>query len=70
MHSLKNVEGELIEGGDKAEKLGEKWTDSKGQNKVPDEEFIFGELGDGAFFPGDFRVQDVSKKSGDNGTDE
>lgn len=44
--------------------MSETRADGKGEEKIPDEEFIDGRFGDMALFPCDFGVHDVSKDGG------
>ncbi len=64
IYGLKNVEGKIIKWSDKAKELSEKGADKKGGGKVPDKEFVDGSFGEGAFFPSDFRMEEVGKDGG------
>ncbi len=44
--------------------MSEKGADKKGGGEVPDEEFVDGSFGEGAFFPSDFRMKEVGKDGG------
>lgn len=56
--------GEFIDGRDEAEEPGEERTDGKSSNAVPEEKHDDTAFGDGAFFPGDFRMEKISKNGG------
>ena len=40
MKGFRNAEGEIVEWGEKAEKLGKKRAKNEGNRKIPDEEFV------------------------------
>ncbi len=61
---MKNVEGKIIKWSDKAKELSEKGANKKGGGEVPDEEFVDGSFGERAFFPSDFRVEEVGENGG------
>lgn len=60
--SLRDIESEFIEWGDKAEELGEERVDCKSGEEIPDKKFIDSGFGDRAFFPGDFRMKKISNE--------
>lgn len=59
MKVLTNIKGELVGKGEETKKLGEAGADRKGEEKIPDKEFVNGRFGDFAFFPGDFGMEEV-----------
>ena len=69
MDGFADVKSEFVEWSEKAEKLGEPWTNGDSEEGVPDEESDDGMFGDVAFFPGDFRMGDVGDDGGDGGGD-
>ena len=70
MKGRRNVESEIIEGGEKAEKLGEAWGDGDGEHGVPDEKTNDRGFGDLAFFPGDFGMGEVGDDDSNSGSNE
>lgn len=70
MKGRRNVESEIIEGGEKAEKLGEARGDGDGEHSVPDEKTNNRGFGDLAFFPGNSGMSDISNDGGDGRSDE
>ncbi len=70
MEGGRNIEGKIVEGGEKAEKLGEARGDGDGEHGVPDEKTNDRGFGDLAFFPGDSGMGDISNDGGDGRSDE
>lgn len=67
---MRNIKSEIVKWSDETEKLSEKWADEKGRSEVPDKEFINGGFGERAFFPSDFRMENIGENGGDESGDE
>lgn len=50
--------------------MSEKRTDENSGGEVPDEKFVDGDFGEGAFFPSDFGMKNVGENGGSESTDE
>ena len=65
MKGRANTMGKLVKRSEKTEYPGEEGADGKSSDTVPDEKHNDAAFGDGALFPGDFRMKDVGKNSGE-----
>ena len=61
---------EFVNWSDKTEKPSEKRADGDGSDTIPEEKHYYATFGDGAFFPGDFGMEDVGENGGESVRDD
>lgn len=59
------IVGKFVKWCDEAKKPSKKWADGDGGDTVPNEEHNNTALGDGALFPGDFRMENIGENGGE-----
>ena len=65
MEASENIECKFIDRSDKTKEPGKEWANGDGGKTIPEEEYNNTMFGNGAFLPGDFRMENISEDGGE-----